>query len=74
MEHVYSFRLDKATGQMLQLLAARTFRSRAGVVRWLINQAGQNPYLVLPEVGVPADGPSTTNIEPTKGSEPETQR
>ena len=42
MEKIFTLRLDEATSQRLQQLADQTLRSRAGVVRWLINQAVQD--------------------------------
>jgi len=63
MEQIFTFRVDEETGQMLQLLAVKTFRSRAGVLRWLINLAIQNPSLVSPEIGESADNTSTSFVD-----------
>jgi predicted transcriptional regulator len=38
MNHVYSFRLDHSTADALSMLAMLTHRSRAGVIRWLIQK------------------------------------
>lgn len=38
MNHIFSFRLDHSTADALSLLATLTHRSRAGVLRWLIQK------------------------------------
>jgi predicted transcriptional regulator len=50
LNSVYTFRVDEKTRQKLQKLAGLTHRSRANLLRWLINQAEQNPHLVMPFV------------------------
>jgi hypothetical protein len=48
MNKVFTFRLDESTSQRLQQLADQTLRSRAGVVRWLINRAAQDNLRLSP--------------------------
>ncbi len=49
MKHIFSIRLDQNTYQVLRILSMKTYRSRGGVVRYLIHFAIQNPTLVFPE-------------------------
>ncbi len=51
MEKIYSLRLDYESGQRLQQLADESFRTRAGVIRYLLNLAIQNPNLIIPFIG-----------------------
>lgn len=51
MKHIFSIRLDQDTYQALRILSIKTYRSRGGVVRYLLNFAIQNPHLIFPEVG-----------------------
>ena len=48
MDAIFSFRLDEETSVILQVLAERTFRSRAGVVRLLIHNAALGSGLLFP--------------------------
>jgi predicted transcriptional regulator len=50
MNSVYTFRIDDKTRLKLQTLAGLAHRSQANMLRWLINQAEQNPHLVMPFV------------------------
>lgn len=49
--NTFTFRLDKRTNQKLDMLALRTYRSRAGVLRLLINFAALNRGLVFSNAG-----------------------
>lgn len=48
--NTFTFRLDKRTNKRLDILAARTYRSRAAVLRLLINLAALNHGLVFSNV------------------------
>jgi predicted transcriptional regulator len=63
MDTYFTFRLDKETSRMLQLLAKKTFRSQAGVLRMLIHQSSQNPNLLVHEIENLADRSTTSEGE-----------
>ena len=49
---VYSYRLDKDLYQQFQQLAIQTYRSRSGLIRYLISLAIRHPHLVSPEIDI----------------------
>ena len=56
MEFVYRFRLSKNTYEKLEMLAEKTQRSRANVVRWLIDNASLHSDLLSPNFGDTRNG------------------
>lgn len=66
MKYIFSIRLDQDTYQALRILSIKTYRSRGGVVRYLLNFAIRNPTMVFPEFSnSPGDSyfPSITSIK-----------
>lgn len=55
MDTPFTIRLDKLTKERLQVLAYKSFRSRAEVVRMLIHLAWQNPQFLYPDVEILPD-------------------
>ena len=49
MNTMFSFRLSAETSQLLSKLAEEQFRSRGGVLRWLIHYATSHQDLFPPE-------------------------
>lgn len=59
MKETFAFRLDQETSQLLGFLARTSYRSRAGVIRWLIKFAAKNPKFLYPQMDFPIDDPGT---------------
>jgi hypothetical protein len=59
MNSVYTFRLDEKTNLKLHILAGLTHRSRANLLRWLIQNFPINQVGQLPNMEIPSD---TSNI------------
>jgi len=49
MNTIFSLRLDEQSRQKLEQIAQGSFRSRGGVIRWLIHYASLHQALLLPK-------------------------
>ena len=55
MRKIFSIRLDEVADKNLHLLADYSHRSRASVIRWLINNASIEHDLLSPRIRRPID-------------------
>ena len=68
MDKVFSLRLDYESRQRLQQLADGSFRTRAGVIRYLLHLATQNPNLIIPYNGNTEVDSSTNHLKRVNNS------